>query len=204
MADDNIVKFIRATTRAAFDENIEDIPKSAIVFIEDEQKIWTNDNFYDKASDEVFISNGEEPINPNVTIWIDESQNTEVTDFLSKGYADQLYQPIGNYITDLPENLVTESKLLEKNYTTTKVFENVIVSNWSNDTTYTKYPYVSVIANDYILGSDLGEIYFGISEATNGNYAPICETIDKGIKIWSKVNTQITIPTIKIIRYGNN
>ena len=184
IANDNIVKFIRATTRAAFDENIEEIPESAIVFIDDEQKIWTHNNFYG-ASDEVFISDGREPEDPNVTIWIDESQNTEVTDFLSKGNADLLYQPIGNY-------------------TTTKVFENVTVSNWSNNTTYAEYPYVSVIANDYILSSDLGEIYFGISEATNGNYAPVCETINGGIKIWSKVNTQITIPTIKIIRYGNN
>lgn len=194
MADDNIVmaddivKFIRATTRAAFDENIEKekIPESAIVFIEDEQKIWTHNNFYDGASDEVFISsNGEEPIDPNVTIWIDESENSEATDFLSRGNADLLYQPIGNY-------------------TTTKVFKDVTVSNWSTDTTYTKYPYVGVIANSYIKDSDLGEIYFGISEATNGNYAPVCETINGGIKIWSKVNAQITIPTIKIIRYGNN
>jgi len=36
IANDNIVKFIRATTRAAFDENIEEIPESAIVFIDDE------------------------------------------------------------------------------------------------------------------------------------------------------------------------
>ena len=225
------VKFIRAATMAAFEANQSTVSNNSIVFIEDEQKIWSNGIFYDRASinseelqkiydaidnkqdagdyitleqaTEVYVSNGIEPTNENILIWVDESEGESV-DFLSKSYADTLYQPIGDYITEIPSNLITEEELLEKNYTTTKVFKNTIVSNWLEDNTYTDYPYVSTIAIDYILNTDLGEIYFNVNEAVSGDYAPVCETIDGGIKIWSKLTNQITIPTIKIIRYGNN
>lgn len=226
------VKFIRAATMAAFESALETISNTSIVFIEDEQKIWTHGVFYDNSSinsedlkniydaidnkqdagnyvtleqaTEVYVSNGIEPTNKNVLIWVDESEEEESVDFLSKSYADTLYQPKGDYITEIPSNLITEEELSEKNYTVTKVFENIIVSNWSEDNTYSEYPYVSTIANEYILSTDLGEVYFNVNESLSGNYAPVCDTIDKGIKIWSKVNNQITIPTIKIIRHGNN
>ena len=32
--------------------------------------------------------------------------------------------------------------------------------------------------------------------ATSGNYAPICKAGDKGVYIYSKVNTAITLPTV--------
>lgn len=229
---DNIVKFIRAATMAAFEEKQDDISKSAVVFIEDEQKIWTNGVFYDKSSidstelqniydaieqkqdkgdyitldqaTEVYISNGIEPSNDNVVIWVDESENVDPTDFLSKSQADTLYQPVGNYITDLPDTLVTEQELEEKNYTVTKIFENQTTNSWSEDTTYSDYPYVCVMSLDDTTSNDLGEVYFNVDEALSGNYAPVCETLDGGIKIWSKVNVQITIPTIKIVKHGNN
>lgn len=225
------VKFIRAATMAAFESALETISNTSIVFIEDEQKIWTHGVFYDHSSinseelqkiydaidnkqdagdyitleqaTEVYVSNGIEPTNENILIWVDESEGESV-DFLSKSYADTLYQPIGDYITEIPSNLVTEEELSEKNYTVTKVFENVTVSNWSEDSTYSEYPYVSIIAIDYVLSTDLGEVYFNVDEALSCNYAPVCDTIDGGIKIWSKVNNQIIIPTIKIIKYGNN
>lgn len=225
------VKFIKAATMAAFESALETISNTSIVFIEDEQKIWTHGVFYDRSSinseelqkiydaidnkqdagdyvtleqaTEVYVSNGIEPTNENILIWVDESEGESV-DFLSKSYADTLYQPKGDYITEIPSNLVTEEELSEKNYTVTKVFENITVSNWSEDNTYSEYPYISIIAIDYVLSTDLGEVYFDVNEALSGNYAPVCDTIDGGIKIWSKVNNQITIPTIKIIRHGNN
>jgi hypothetical protein len=149
------VKFIRAATMAAFEANQSTISNNSIVFIENEQKIWSNGVFYDRSS-------------------IDSVELQKIYDAIDDK------QDAGNYIT--------EEELLEKNYTVTKVFENITVSNWSEDSTYYEYPYVSIIAIDYVLNTDLGAVCFNVDEALSGNYAPVCETIDKGIKIWSKVN----------------
>ena len=41
-------------------------------------------------------------------------------------------------------------------------------------------------------------VCFNMTEAISGNYAPICETYNGGVYIYSKNNTTITVPTIII------
>lgn len=41
-------------------------------------------------------------------------------------------------------------------------------------------------------------VCFNMAEAASGNYAPVCETYDGGVYIYSKINTTITVPTIII------
>lgn len=78
-------------------------------------------------------------------------------------------------------------------------FTNITVSTWASDTTYTNYSYKGIITLTGVTSSMIGEIIFNVTEAESGNYAPICETFDGGVYIYSKVNTTITIPTVLVV-----
>ena len=81
-----------------------------------------------------------------------------------------------------------------------KVFmQNVSVSNWVADNTYADYAYRAEITNAKITENSVVSVIYNVAEALSGNYAPVCQTIDGAIYIYSKVNAAITIPTIKEI-----
>ena len=42
------------------------------------------------------------------------------------------------------------------------------------------------------------EVVFAMEQAVSGNYAPVCETGNGIVTIWSSVTDSITIPTIII------
>lgn len=79
-------------------------------------------------------------------------------------------------------------------------FTNISVSTWASDTTYTNYSYRATITLTGVTSSMIGEVIFNVTEAESGNYAPICETFDGGVYIYSKVNAAITIPTILVVK----
>lgn len=76
-------------------------------------------------------------------------------------------------------------------------FSNVVASNWVADATYSNYPYVCSLSCSGITGDSVVDVIFGMTEATSGDYAPICETITDIVKIYAKVSDTITIPMIK-------
>ena len=79
------------------------------------------------------------------------------------------------------------------------IFTNVSASDWEADVTYSDYGYACVLACTGITSSSVVEVIFGAAEAVSGDYAPICESGTDTVTIYSKVNTAITIPTIKEI-----
>lgn len=79
------------------------------------------------------------------------------------------------------------------------VMKNVYVNSWEEDTTYSDYPYRASIENSHVTAATVIYVIFNVPEATSGDYAPICQTENGVIYIYSKVNTNITIPTIKEI-----
>ena len=143
-----------------------------------------------------------------------------------KGYATvaQLNEGLGSKqetITDLAsiregavlgKTAIQEDDLVAKNYATKTelgqgleqkqeknlYFTNVTVSVWVEDDTYENYPYRSDIPLVDVTPSMIAEVIFGINEVTSGQYAPICETKDGILSIWSNLNKTITIPTIII------
>lgn len=72
---------------------------------------------------------------------------------------------------------------------------NVTVS-FSSDNTYSDYPYRGTYSNGGITSGMYAEVVFSLANANSGNYAPICETGNGVLYVYSKVNTSITIPTI--------
>ena len=75
---------------------------------------------------------------------------------------------------------------------------NVSASTWVADSTYTDFGYKCVLSVTGVTADNYADVVFGVTEATSGNYAPVAETGAGTITIYSKVNTAITIPTIRI------
>ena len=73
----------------------------------------------------------------------------------------------------------------------------VAASDWVASTEFEDFPYeAKIILSDFVNFSSIPQVVFGLTEATSGNYAPICKAGDKGVYIYSKVNTGITLPTV--------
>lgn len=71
------------------------------------------------------------------------------------------------------------------------------VSNPDTNTS-TQYPYRATVSHNDIQANMTATVVFSNAQATSGNYAPFCQTFDGGLYIYAKVNTTITIPTIRI------
>ena len=102
------------------------------------------------------------------------------------------------------ENLTEAAKII-KQYIDAKPipkrleYSDITASNWAESTEYRDYPYaVDLLQNKGITESDFAEVVFDVAEATSGNYAPVAKTGDFGVRIYAKVNAQITIPQIII------
>lgn len=81
----------------------------------------------------------------------------------------------------------------------TVAWQNMVVaeSDWVASTEFADFAYEAKIAlSDFVNFSSIPQVVFGLTEATSGNYAPICKAGDKGVYIYSKVNTAITLPTV--------
>ena len=73
----------------------------------------------------------------------------------------------------------------------------VAASDWVASTEFEDFAYeAKIILSDFVNFSSIPQVVFGLTEATSGNYAPICKAGDKGVYIYSKVNTAITLPTV--------
>lgn len=73
---------------------------------------------------------------------------------------------------------------------------NQTISTWSeydNDT----YSYVGYVYNPEITENTILEVFFSLEQAISQDYAPVCETSNGKVAIYSKVDDEITIPLIK-------
>ena len=86
------------------------------------------------------------------------------------------------------------------NIETSIKLSNTVVSTWESDTTYADYPYKATIAATGVKSTMVAEVVYDMADATSGNYASVCNTFDGGVYIYSKVNTEITIPTILVVK----
>ena len=83
-----------------------------------------------------------------------------------------------------------------------RTISNIIVSNWIADTTYTDFGYKADISIANLTENDTCEVIFNQADASSGNYAQVNSSSAGTLTIYSKVNTEITIPTIIIIKGG--
>lgn len=120
---------------------------------------------------------------------------------------EQLGWEVYNTITGSTTNLDLTLKTVDNtslfgsgNIETSIKLSDTAVSTWVSDTTYTDYPYKATIKKTGVTSTMVAEVVYNVADATSGNYAPVCETYNGGIYIYSKVNTAITIPTILVVK----
>lgn len=77
-------------------------------------------------------------------------------------------------------------------------FTNKTASDWEPDITYDNFKYKCDIACDGVTADMYAEVVFAMEQAVSGNYAPVCETGNGIVTIWSLVTDSIVIPTIII------
>lgn len=79
---------------------------------------------------------------------------------------------------------------------------NISASSWTQQSTptYSGYGYRCAIPITGVTASMFAIVVFNPAQVVSGNYAPVCDTYDGGVYVYSKVNTAITIPTIAILR----
>lgn len=94
----------------------------------------------------------------------------------------------------------TEWYILPDRFVEVLKFENMSASSWVSDTTYVDYPYRCDVTCEGVKATDYPEVVFGLTQAVSGDYAPLAETKQNVVSIWSKSNETITIPTIIITR----
>ena len=83
-----------------------------------------------------------------------------------------------------------------------RTISNTIVSNWIADTTYPDFGYKADISITNLTENDTCEVIFNQTDASSGNYAQVNSSSAGTLNIYSKVNTEITIPTIIVIKGG--
>lgn len=79
-------------------------------------------------------------------------------------------------------------------------FSNVSAASWVADTTYSDFGYKCDMTCSGVTASDYAEVVFDVTQASSGNYAPVCATDNNIVSIWSSVNDAITVPVIIITK----
>lgn len=79
-------------------------------------------------------------------------------------------------------------------------FTNKTASEWVTDNKYGNFGYRCDIPCEGVDATMYAEVIFDVSESISGLYAPVCETKDGYVSIWSTNNNTIVIPTIIINR----
>lgn len=78
------------------------------------------------------------------------------------------------------------------------ILTNTTVSTWVSDTSQAGYSYHADITHPNITADMPATVIFSPADSISGNYAPVCQTGAGYVRIFSKVNTSITIPTVKV------
>ena len=102
--------------------------------------------------------------------------------------------PPSGYTSVDVNSIVTE--IVNKKQDKNKTLNDVIVNNFNESSTYIEFAYEASIAIPGVLSTHFANVAYSLADAYSTNFAPICETYDGGVKIYSKTNTEIIIKTI--------
>ena len=111
-------------------------------------------------------------------------------------------------LQSVPPEFITETELQDKGFAT-KVelsakqnkllkFTNKVASTWVSDTTMSGFSYRCDIACEGVTEEMYPEVVLFSEQASSGDYAPVSESKDGYVSIWSKKNISVTIPTIVV------
>ena len=80
--------------------------------------------------------------------------------------------------------------------------KSIATSAWSSNSTYTDFPYRAAVACTGVTADMFAEVVLSPTDATSGNFAPVCDTYAGGVYLYAKAvpDAAITIPTIIVWR----
>ena len=81
-------------------------------------------------------------------------------------------------------------------------FTNVPANSWIQQSTptYNDFEYRCALQLTGVTSSMYADVVLDADAAMSGNYAPVCQTYNGGVYIYSKVSTTITIPSIIVFK----
>ena len=110
--------------------------------------------------------------------------------------------------SNLGSKVVTAAKIADKTVTAAQLaadavkltFTNksVAASAFTSNSTYADFPYRAAVALTGVTAAMVPEVFFGLTDAMSGNFAPVAESYAGGIYIYAaaKPSATVTIPTI--------
>ena len=106
------------------------------------------------------------------------------------------------HINDASGNDITLDTIGAQAARLTFTSKSVATSAWTSNTTYDDYPYRAAVACSGVTAAMFAEVVLSPTDATGGNFAPVCQTYSGGVYLYAKAvpDAAITIPTIIVWR----
>ena len=100
--------------------------------------------------------------------------------------------------SNLGSNVVTAAKLAADAVKLTFTNKSVAASAFVSNSTYSDFPYRAAVALTGVTAAMVPEVFFGLTDAMSGNFAPVAESYAGGVYIYAaeKPSAAVTIPTI--------
>nr|DAM75214.1 MAG TPA: Receptor Binding Protein [Caudoviricetes sp.] len=100
--------------------------------------------------------------------------------------------------SNLGDKVVTAAKLAADAVKLTFTNKSVAASAFVSNSTYSDFPYRAAVTLTGVTAAMIPEVFFGLTDAMSGNFAPVAESYAGGIYIYAaaKPSATITIPTI--------
>lgn len=118
-----------------------------------------------------------------------DSQYITATELANKKYATE--DSLNAGVEALQQEVATKQA---KNV----YFTDVVADNWIQEDVYKDYPYRADLSLEGVTAGDYAEVVFSMDDSITGNYAPLCETKEGIVSIWSAEDKTIIVPTIII------
>lgn len=132
----------------------------------------------------------DERLDPSVCGLVTESLKVDTR--VMQAQFDALLQAIQKELSELEADTAVELKKLS--------FYNksISVSSFVADTTYEEYPFRAAVALSGVISSMIPEVFFSLTDAVSGNFAPVAACYNGGVYIYAaeKPTAAVTVPTI--------
>ena len=98
----------------------------------------------------------------------------------------------------IADNTITSAQMAADAVKLTFTNKSVAASAFVSNSTYSDFPYRAAVALTGVTAAMVPEVFFGLTDAMSGNFAPVAESYAGGVYIYAaaKPSATITIPTI--------
>lgn len=120
-----------------------------------------------------------------------DSQYITSTELTNKKYATE---------ASLNEGIQSLQKEVATKQAKNVYYTNLTATAWIKEDVYEDYPYRCDLACEGVTENDYAEVVFSMEQHLSGDYAPICETKDGIVSIWSAKDAGVVVPTVIIYR----